>query len=312
MSTGHADEKAALPPPLVQEVSDGIYAYLQPDGSWGLNNTGFIVGRDSVTVVDTCFTEARTRSFLLALAGVTGLSPRTLVNTHHHGDHTHGNYLLPSTTIIAHRLCREMVIETGMRTLHPLFPSVEWGHLELAPPTVTFEDRLDIYIDDLLIELIFVGPAHTTNDIIAWIPDRKVLFTGDLIFNEGTPFGAMGSVRGWLRVLETPRGMGAEIIVPGHGPVCGPEVIDDMAAYLRFVQELARKGFDAGASPLDTARQADLGRFTPWHDAERLAGNLHRAYSEIRGETLGVKLDFGPMVADMIAYNGGKPVRCLA
>ena len=121
-----------------------------------------------------------------------------------------------------------------------------------------------------------------------------------------------GPSRGGSRALETLRALGAETIVPGHGPVCGPEVFDDMAAYLRFVQELARKGFDAGLSPLESAREADLGRFAPWHDTERLAGNLHRAYSEIRGETLGVKLDLGPMVADMIAYNGGKPVRCLA
>ena len=239
MSTGHVDDSARLPPPVVQEVSEGIYAYLQPDGSWGLNNTGFIVGRDSVAVIDTCFPEVRTRAFLQALGGVTRLPLQTLVNTHHHGDHTHGNYLLHNATIIAHKLCREMVIETGLRKLHPLFPSVEWGHLELSPPTVTFEDRLDIYVDDLAMELIFVGPAHTTNDIIGWIPERKVLFSGDLIFNQGTPFAAMGSIAGWLRALERLRGLGAETIVPGHGPVCGPEVIDDMAAYLRFIQELA-------------------------------------------------------------------------
>ena len=114
MSTGHVDDNAPLPPHLIQEVSDGIYAYLQPDGSWGLNNTGFIVGREGVTVIDTCFTEARTRAFLQALAGITRLPLRTLVNTHHHGDHTHGNYLLPAATIVAHKLCREMVIETGV------------------------------------------------------------------------------------------------------------------------------------------------------------------------------------------------------
>ena len=153
MSAAHVHGSSQLPPPTIQEVSDGIYAYLQPDGSWGLNNAGFIVGRNSVTVIDTCFTEARTKAFLEAVHTVTTLPLRTLLNTHHHGDHTHGNYLLPCATIIAHRLCREMVIETGLRTLHPLFPTVEWGNLELAPPVVTFEDRLDVYVDDLRVEL---------------------------------------------------------------------------------------------------------------------------------------------------------------
>ena len=312
MSAAHVHGSSQLPPPTIQEVSDGICAYLQPDGSWGLNNAGFIVGRNSVTVVDTCFTEARTKAFLEAVHTVTTLPLRTLLNTHHHGDHTHGNYLLPGATIIAHRLCREMVIETGLRTLHPLFPTVEWGNLELAPPVVTFEDRLDVYVDDLRVELIFVGPAHTTNDILVWVPERSVLYSGDLLFNQGTPFVAMGSIAGSLMALETLRGLGAKTIVPGHGPVCGLEVVDDMVAYLRFVQELARESFGANMSPLEAARRADLGRFAGWHDTERLAGNMHRAFSEIKGQPLGTGLDLGPIVSDMIAYNGGQPVRCLA
>ena len=312
MSTAHVQDSAKLPPPSTQEVSEDIFAYLQPDGSWGLNNTGFVVGKNGVTVVDTCFTEARTHSFLQAMGAVTRLPIQTLINTHHHGDHTHGNYLLPTATIIAHKLCRKMIIETGLLGLRPLFPGVEWGGLELAPPVVTFDERLTIYADDLPIELIFVGPAHTTNDIVVWIPERALLFSGDLLFNQGTPFIAMGSIVGSLRALETLRGLGPQSIVPGHGPLCGPEVIDDMVAYLRFVQEVARHSFDATLSPLDAASQTDLGRFAHWHDAERLAGNLHRAFSEIRGEPLGINLDLGPIAADMIAYNGGQPLRCLA
>ena len=311
MSSSHHGHEQ-LPPATTQEVADGIYAYLQPDGSWGLNNTGFIVGKDSVTLVDTCFTESRTRAFLGALESVTSLPLRTLINTHHHGDHTHGNYLVPSATIVAHRLCREVIIETGLLALRPMFPNVEWGELELAPPTVTFDDRLTIYVDDLKIDLIFVGPAHTTNDILVSIPDRELLFSGDLLFNQGTPFVAMGSVSGSLQALKRLRELGAETIVPGHGSVCGPEVMDDIEAYLTFVQDTAREAFEAGLTPLDASRQADLDRFAEWHARERIAGNLHRAYSELRWEPPGTVLDLGPMVADMVALNGGRPVRCLA
>ena len=107
MSAGHPHGPSDLPPPETQEVSNGIFAYLQPDGSWGLNNTGFIVGRGGVVAVDTCFTESRTRALLEAMGKVTDLPVRTLVNTHHHGDHTNGNYLLPSATIVGHELCRQ-------------------------------------------------------------------------------------------------------------------------------------------------------------------------------------------------------------
>ena len=302
-----------IPDPTLEEVSDGIYAYVQLDGSWGLNNTGFIVGDAAITVVDGCFTERRTRAFIDAIKSVSDLPLRTLVNTHHHGDHTHGNYLFPSATIIGHELCRQAIIEAGLTSVGPygLFPNVEWGDLQSAPPFVTFEERLNIYYGDLKIEAIFVGPAHTTNDVILWIPERKVLFSGDLVFNGGTPFVMAGSVAGSLKALEILRGLGAETIVPGHGSVCGPEIIEQPIAYLRFVQELARKSFDAGVTPLDAARGADLGRFAEWHDSERLVANLHRAYSEIRGEPLGVDLDVRAMMGDMIEFNGG-PVRCVA
>ena len=314
MSTAHVPQGTTLPPPSIQEVSKGIYAYIQLDGSWGLNNTGFVLGSDAVVAIDAGFTEARTRALLQSIRSVTDLPLRTLVNTHHHGDHTNGNYLLPAATIIGHELCRQKMLETGVPNVipNPLFPGVEWGDLELTPPFVTFEEQLTIYTDDLKLELIFVGPAHTTNDVIVWVPERKLLFSGDLIFNGGTPFVMMGSVAGSLQALEKLRKLAAETVVPGHGLVCGPEIIGDMVAYLRFVQEVARRGYEAHLPPLEAAQQADLGRFARWHDAERLAANLHRAYSEIRGEPMGTEIDLGAAVTDMIAYNGGRPVRCVA
>jgi len=312
VSTAQVPEHDELPPPRVEEVSDGIFAYIQLDGSWGLNNTGFLVGREGVTVIDTCFTERRSRMFHDAIRRQTGLPLRTLVNTHHHGDHTHGNYVfLPAATIVGHELCRQEVIATGHGAA-VLFPGVDWGEIRIAPPFVTFDERLNLYVDDLKVELIFVGPAHTTNDIVAWVPERKVLFAGDVIFNEGTPFAMMGSVAGWLEALERLRALAPRTIVPGHGPVCGPEVIDEVADYLRFVQETARKGFEESLTPLAAAQRTDLGRFGELLDQERLVGNLHRAYSELRGEPLGTVLTLGDVVPDMITYNGGQMPRCLA
>jgi cyclase len=311
MSAPHHDhDHPDLPPPTVEEVADGVYAYVQLDGSWGLNNSGFLVGRDGVTVIDTCFTERRTRALIDTIASITALPLRTLVNTHHHGDHTHGNYLMPAATIIGHDLCREEMMAAG-HLATGLFPGVDWGRLEVAPPFVCFEQRLDVYVDERKVELDFVGPAHTTNDVIAWLPQQRVLFAGDLVFNGGTPFVVMGSVAGSLAALERLRLLGPEVIVPGHGSVCGLSVIDDQVAYLRFVQEVARRGFDAGTPPLELALATELGGFAELGDPERLVGNLYRAYSELRGEPLGNPID-PQAYADMITYNGGQPLRCWA
>ncbi len=281
MTSSRVHEQADLPPPQVEEVSPGVFAFVQADGSWGLNNTGFIVGRDAVLAIDACFTERRTRWLLDAVRGQAGARPvRTLVNTHHHGDHTFGNYLfLPGATIVGHERCRETVLAEGLNT-QGFFPGVEWGQIEVAPPTVTFDDRLDLWVDELKVDLIAVAPAHTTNDVVAWMPERKVLFAGDVVFSGGAPFALAGSIGGWLDALDRLRALGAETIVPGHGPISGPDVLDDVAAYLELVLDAARRGMEAGLEPLDVARQLDLGRFGEWLDGERLAANLHRAYSE--------------------------------
>ena len=148
MSDAHPNNAAQLPPPALEEVSPGVYAYIQLDGSWGLNNTGFIKGKDSLTLIDTCFTEARTKALLETVRGVSSLPIKTLVNTHHHGDHTHGNYLVPDAAIVGRDLCRETVIDTGLQAPHPLFPGLQWGDLQLAPPAATLTDLLPPYSAD--------------------------------------------------------------------------------------------------------------------------------------------------------------------
>lgn len=308
----HAATREELAPPRVEEVAPGAYAYVQPDGSWALNNTGFLVGSDAVVAVDACYTEARTRAFREAIRGVTPEPVRTLVNTHHHADHTHGNcVMLPEATVVGHERAREEILATGF-SVTALLPA-DVGELTLAPPVVTFSDRLDLWVGDQKAELVHVGPAHTTNDVYVWLPGRRVLYTGDLAFNGGTPFAVQGSVAGWIEALAVLRGLDAETVVPGHGDPCGPEVFDTIEAYLRFVQDAARAASDAGLSPLEAAREADLGPFADLLDPERLVGNLHRAYSELRGEPPGAALaDWPGVFADMVAYNGGQPLRCFA
>lgn len=312
MSIDHIHPHDAVLPPKIEEVSDGIFAYLQLWGQWGLNNAGFFVGKQAVTLLDTCFTVKRAQAFLDSIQGVTSKPLRTLVNTHHHGDHTYGNFLVTGATIIGHERCRQEMLETGLSTTSIFQQGVEWGPIDIAPPFVTFEERLNLYVDDLRIEAYFVGPAHTSNDVVYYVPERRLLFSGDLVFHGGTPFVVMGSVEGSLRAYERLRQFAIDLVVPGHGPLANAAVFDDMVAYLRWVQQLARDAFHAGVTPLEAARETDLGRYRDWHDAERLVGNLHRAFSELRGEPLGTPLPLAQVVADMVTYNNGQPLRCLA
>ena len=142
-----------------------------------------------------------------------------------------------------------------------------------------------------------------------------MLFAGDLVFNGGTPFLLSGSVLGAIDVLERfLKPLGARTIVPGHGPVTGPEVIDEVLGYLCFVRDAAEQARAAGLSPLDAARGLSLGRYAQWSDPERIVGNLHRAYADLSGtaQQRGGPLDAPAALADMVAYNGGRPLTCLA
>ena len=245
---------------------------------------------------------------------LTGEPVRTLLNTHHHGDHTYGNCLLPQATIVGHDRCRTEVLASGPPANLGIWTDVDWGDLTVAPPFLTYHDGVTLWAGDLRCDVRYVGtPAHTTNDSIVHVPDRSVLFAGDLLPRGSTPFLLMGSIAGSIEVLEDVlRPLGAQVIVPGHGPVCGPEVIDEVLEYRRFVQDIAARGREQGLSALDAARQADLGRYEGWLDSERIVGNLHRGYAELDGAERGQPIDLIAAIGDMIAYHGGRPLTCHA
>lgn len=312
MSSASHDHPDA-PLGVATEIADGVFAYIQPDGTWWINNTGFLVGRKRVAAIDTCATERRTRALLETISGITPAPVRTLINTHHHGDHTFGNYLFADATIVAQDRARAAMLAFGSPFDAPFWTPIDWGHIELEPPFLTFADRVTLHVDDLRAQVIHPGvPGHTTNDSVVWIAEHGVLFTGDLVFSGGTPFLMMGSVTGALEAIAFLRGLGARTMVPGHGPVCGPSVLDTVEAYLRFVLDVAIRGRDAGLSPLEAARETDLGEFAELTDSERIVGNLHRAYAELGGLERGGVIDVRAALTEMVEFNGGKPLTCHA
>lgn len=121
--------------------------------------------------VDACSTERRTRAYLDAIASVTDQPVRTLINTHHHGDHTFGNCLFAGATIVAHERCRQEMLALGPPGQAPFWTEVDWGELELALPFLTCESQVRVWVDDLACEVRHVGAAaHTTNDPVTWLP----------------------------------------------------------------------------------------------------------------------------------------------
>lgn len=296
----------------LEQVADGVHAWIQAPGTWWINNAGAVAGDDSVVLIDTCATRARTERFLAAVAAATGERPiRLAVNTHLHGDHTYGNALLPdSTIIVAHERTRTgLLADFILAATPPIWsPSPDWGITRIRPPSVTIQDEAMLYAGTRRIELRHPGyAAHTPGDVVAWLPDERVLFTGDLLFHQVTPLVFMGSLPGAVRSLDWLAGFDASVVVPGHGPLIpGAELANVLAAherYYTFVRQLADTAGDR--SPLAVATATDLGEFAAWPDAERLVLNLHRAFADRDGTDMDLLAAF----TDAIAWHGG-PLHC--
>lgn len=297
---------AIAPHATLEEVAPGVYAFVQPDGGWCLNNAGLIVGEGRSVLVDTAATEARAVRLREEVERVAPGGPDFVVNTHFHGDHTFGNGQFPRAVVVAHEGTRSDSAEAGLG-LRGLWPDVDWGHTPLVLPHLAFRGSLTVHADDLRVELLHVGPAHTPNDVVAWVPERSVLFTGDVVWSGVTPYVLMGSISGSLRALEQMRSLAPRTVVPGHGPVGGPELLDSTEAYLRWIQKLASDGLRDGLGPLAAAERAELGEFADLVDSERLVGNLHRAYAELEGLSPGARIDVLASFKEMVAFHGGLP-----
>jgi cyclase len=310
LTTGLTAEPSAAAPgaPALVAVADGVHAYLQPDGGWYLNNAVLVTGPDGCLTVDTTATEARTLAYRAAIARVTDRPVRAVVATHHHGDHTHGNHLFPEALVVSHAYCRERVLRADYHAVLALFTGPCWGDIRPAPPTVTFTDALTWWVGERRIELRHPGrTAHTAGDVYAWLPDDRVLVSGDLVFDGGTPLLAEGSPRGLARTLEELGELDPLTVVPGHGGLCGPDALKVTLEYLGWLTELAASGHAEGLTPLQTARAADLGRWARLREPERLVANLHSAYADLTGEPV----DLALLAADLVQMAGG-PIRCHA
>lgn len=292
------------------EVARGIHAWIQPDGTWWINNAGFVAEGSTVAVIDTCTTEKRTRQFFTAMErAIPGATVKFAVNTHHHGDHTFGNSLLPQQTcLIGHELMRSAFLEDTTLEAFPDFwsPTPNFGDLTRRAPDLTILETATIYLEARPLQIAHPGfTAHTEGDLGVWIPDARVLFVGDLLFPGHTPMIMAGAPTGAIRSLAWISAFEPSVVVPGHGPLIQASqlaaVLDEHRAYYEFVISEAKRGVAQHLTPLEVARTADMAPYRHLLDPERFVLNIHSAYAELG---LG-QVNRPKALADAVALIGG-------
>ncbi len=283
----------------LHELGDGLYAYLQPDGGWGWSNAGLITAQGTSLLVDTLFDPHLTKTMLQTMEPITEQHPiGQAFNTHGNGDHWYGNDLLPDNIpIVATAGAVEVMRASPPQAVHMLFNEVDLGpefesfarnrmrRFDFAAvserlPTMTFEQQHNLTVGNRTIHLIELGPAHTNGDAIAYAPDANAVFTGDILFIEGTPLMWAGPISNWIAACDRIIELNATTIIPGHGPVTDNAGVRDVQRYLTYIRDEAKQRFDAGMDDEAAADDIDIADFRDWGDPERMAANVANLYRE--------------------------------
>ncbi|WP_344512566.1 MBL fold metallo-hydrolase [Dactylosporangium maewongense] len=275
-----------------------MYAYLHSDNGWGHSNAGIVVGNGSSLLVDTQYTLPMTRALIAAMDDV-GIPPvAAVVNTHANGDHCWGNELFPDAEVIASAATAESMphdfppalmkallsderqsTAAGRYTrLH--FSAFDFSDITVTVPTRSFTGSLDLDVGGRAVELLEVGPAHSEGDVIVHVADAGVVLAGDILFADHPVMWA-GPLENWIaacdRILET----GATRIVPGHGPVVGPEGVTAFRGYLEHINRGIADGFQRGLPYWQTAAELPLGPHEHLALPERLVATTAAAYRHL-------------------------------
>lgn len=285
------------------EIGHGCYAWFEPPGSWGLANSGVVLAGDEVLVVDTQNDMARARSLRDAVRAVAGgREIGAVVNTHADGDHWFGNLFFSDARILAtagaaaqmQELRRDprKIRQTAQAAPGPaLRDFLNWradffDYTDWRPvfPTDTFSTKKSISIGGTQVDLIPVGPAHTDGDAIVHVPERGVVFAGDIVFHRTTPMVWTGPVSNVVAACELILSLEPEVVVAGHGSAADPAGIRDLCDYLELVHEHASKCFAAGASPLEAFESLDVGRYRLWAHGSRAFQAINAVYQELDPE----------------------------
>jgi glyoxylase-like metal-dependent hydrolase (beta-lactamase superfamily II) len=159
-----------------------------------------------------------------------------------------------------------------------IFGPFRFRGIEVHFPTETFDGELTIRVGGTEVKLIEVGPAHTRGDTVAWIPSRRLLFTGDILFNGGHPIAWEGPLSNWTRALERLLELKPDVVIPGHGPIADTRAIEKLRDYFVWLEREARTRFDAGLTVVEAANDISLDAYADWTEHERIYVNVDTAY----------------------------------
>jgi len=286
----------------IQKVAEGVYAAVAAPAYKVNCNTAIIENDDGVMIVDTHSKPSAARVIVERLRDITRKPVRYVVNTHFHWDHWHGNEVYPATypdaEIVTNQITREAMLMKGLKRiqdhvrqgpgeiaklkadLQAASPSqrtkleadlrlaeaylAEVKALKPALPTIAFEQTMKLYRRDREIHLLHLGRAHTAGDVFVYLPNEKVVITGDAMIG-WTPFMGDGYPDEWAATLDRLAQLDFTHIIMGHGNVTGREWLGTFRSYVHDMVEAVRQEATTGAT-LDEVKQRVTAKLAPRYE----------------------------------------------
>lgn len=292
----YASPAVAEKPLPMTEIAPGVYVFqglneeATRENAGGIANIGFVIGNETVAVIDTGGSPAMGRALLAALRLVTDLPIGYVINTHFHPDHVLGNaaFVAEVPAFVGHanlpaalHARQESYLARAQEIQDPA-ASASW----FVVPTHLVQEREVIDLGGRRLMLQAYPPAHTDSDLTVLDEATGTLFSGDLVFLDRVP-AVDGSIIGWLAALEKLRRVNASRVVPGHGPASAswPAALTDEQRYLDLIVRQTRQILAAGGTLQDATAKVGLSEKGRWllFDSYN-ARNVTAAYTELEWE----------------------------
>ena len=287
-----------MPEWRIQELAPGVFARtgvhpLQP-------NSGVVIGDEGVLVVDSGFSTSAGRELLEDVRRLTDKPVTTVVISHHHFDHAWGNEAFAGAALIGHANARGNMLgdqsDYQRRMVEYAPTSAGWYGMEagrlarelaetrIIPPEGSFDGRMTLDFAGPRVELLHFGAAHTNGDAIVLLPDAGVLFGGDLVCNRVFPNALDGDPLHWPRVLDAIGRLDVDLVVPGHGPAGGRDLLGGFDACLAALTAEVQRTLDDGApDPRSASERLRLNDWGDWAGRELLPGTVRKLYRALEG-----------------------------
>lgn len=227
------------------KLSEHAYAYTAE----GDPNTGIIVGDDAVLVADTQATPAMARDVIRRIREVTDKRIKYVVLTHYHAVRVLGATAYEPQEIIASQDTYDLIVERGEQDkaseigrFPRLFRDVETVPAGMTWPTITFNKKMTLWLGKLEVQLLQLGRGHTKGDTVVWLPQERVLLSGDLVEFDATPYAGDAYFKDWPQTLENVAAFKPVALVPGRGPalIGAEQVASGLRATAGFIADVRR------------------------------------------------------------------------